>query len=143
MSFESIDLSKLDFHFSSKPLLIGGKAMEYYGLRQAGKDIDMIVTQQDYERLAAKYPESMREIWGDLGVCRDQFEIWRSICLFDYEFYLAGALTNGDSLVVSLEKLVFMKALDWKNSKAQHDITLIVKKILDDQYKNFSSREQS
>ncbi len=86
MPLESIDLRKLDFQFSSKPLVIGGKAMEYYGLRPAGNDIHLIVTQRDYQRLAAKYPQSMREIWGDLGVCRDEFEIWRSICLFDYDF---------------------------------------------------------
>jgi hypothetical protein len=28
----SVDLEKLGFEFTSKPLLIGGKAMEYYGL---------------------------------------------------------------------------------------------------------------
>ena len=30
-----INLSKLNFAFLTKPLLIGGKAMEHYGLRQA------------------------------------------------------------------------------------------------------------
>jgi hypothetical protein len=51
-----INLSKLDFTFQAKPLLIGGKAMEYYGLRMAGKDIDFVIISQDYERLSHKYP---------------------------------------------------------------------------------------
>lgn len=64
-----INLSKLDFVFLSKPLLIGGKAMEYYGLRQAGRDIDFVITAEDYERLAQQYPDDLRDLWGDLGVC--------------------------------------------------------------------------
>lgn len=40
----NIDLSNLDFSFQARPLLIGGKAMEYYGLRQAGSDIDFVIT---------------------------------------------------------------------------------------------------
>ena len=35
----NIKLEKLDYKFKYKPLLIGGKAMEYYGLRKAGVDI--------------------------------------------------------------------------------------------------------
>ena len=47
----SIDLSRLNFSFTSPPLLIGGKAMEFYGLRQAGADIDFVISAQDYARL--------------------------------------------------------------------------------------------
>ena len=81
----SIDLSRLNFSFSSPPLLIGGKAMEFYGLRKAGADIDFVITAQDYARLAAQYPDKLRDLWGDLGVCVFEFEIWKSICLFDYD----------------------------------------------------------
>jgi hypothetical protein len=31
----NINLAKLHYSFQTKPLLIGGKAMEYYGLRKA------------------------------------------------------------------------------------------------------------
>ena len=72
----NIDLSKLNHTFSSKPLLIGGKAMEYYGLRQAGKDIDFVITKADYEQLSQHYPEHLRDLWGDLGVCVYEFEVW-------------------------------------------------------------------
>ena len=40
-------LEKLDYQFQNKPLLIGGKAMEYYGLRRAGADIDLVISESD------------------------------------------------------------------------------------------------
>ena len=129
-----IDLSKLDFTFQASPLLIGGVAMEYYGLRQAGNDIDFVITAGDYRRLSQKYPDHLRDLWGDLGVCVYEFEIWQSICLFDYEYLSAGALSEGDYLVISLEKLLFLKAMAMKVEKYHHDLELIVKKILDDKY---------
>ena len=129
-----IDLSKLDFAFQTRPLLIGGKAMEYYGLRQAGNDIDFVITPADYQRLSQKYPRHLRDLWGDLGVCIYEFEIWQSICLFDYEYLSAGALEAGAYRVISLEKLLFLKAMGMKIEKYHHDLELIVKKILDDKY---------
>jgi hypothetical protein len=42
-----IPLEKLDYSFTKKPLLVGGKAMEYYGLRQSGADVDFIAVKED------------------------------------------------------------------------------------------------
>jgi hypothetical protein len=129
-----IDLPKLGYAFLSKPLLIGGKAMEYYGLRQAGADIDFVITAEDYARLSSQYPEHLRDLWGDLGVCVYEFEIWKSICLFEYAFLSEGALDQGDYLVISLEKLLFLKALAMQKDKYRADLELIVKKITTDKY---------
>jgi hypothetical protein len=138
-----IDMSKLDYSFQSKPLLIGGKAMEYYGLRQAGADIDFVITPQDYACLAQKYPDHLRDLWGDLGVCVYEFEIWKSICLFDYDFLSNAAVDAGDFLVISLERLLFLKALAMKIEKYHHDLELIVKKILDDKWSQLSPEVQA
>jgi hypothetical protein len=129
-----IALDKLNYAFVAKPLLIGGKAMEYYGLRQAGADIDFVITAEDYARLSAQYPDRLRDLWGDLGVCVYEFEIWRSICLFDYACLSPGALDLGDYLVISLEKLLFLKALAMQIDKYRVDLELIVKKIRDDKH---------
>lgn len=130
-----IDLAKLNFTFEAKPLLIGGKAMEYYGLRMSGNDIDFVVIPADYQRLALAYPDHLKDLWGDLGVCVFEFEIWQSICLFDYAYLSAGALNQGDYLVISLEKLLFLKALAMLKSEKYHkDLEMIVQKILDDRY---------
>lgn len=133
----NIDLAKLNFTFSTKPLLIGGMAMEYYGLRQSGADIDFVVTPEDYERLAAQYPDHLKEIWGDLGVCPFAFEIWKSICLFGYEQLSQGAVEEADYLVISLEKLLLLKAMGMNVEKYHRDLELIVDRIKQLQYANF------
>ena len=42
---------KSNLQFSSKPILIGGQAMEYYDIRKSGKDIDFVITDKDYQIL--------------------------------------------------------------------------------------------
>jgi hypothetical protein len=128
------DLAKLNFTFTSLPLLIGGKAMEYYELRQAGADIDFVVSQEDYLRLRVRFPDCLKEIGGDLGVCPFEFEIWRSICLFDYEFLSPGAIEQDGYRVISLEKLLFLKALGYKVEKYRKDLELIVDRLIKDNY---------
>lgn len=132
-----IDLKKLNFTFSSKPLLIGGMAMQYYNLRPSGADIDFVITPQDYQRLAAQYPDHLKDLWGDLGVCVFEFEIWKSICLFGYDFLSEDVIELDDYKVISLEKLLFLKALGMRVDKYHHDLELIVKRILDNQYASY------
>ena len=129
-----IDFSKLNFEFFEKPLLVGGMAMEYYGLRETGKDIDLVVVGEDYLRLAQKYPESMRNLSGDLGVCVHGFEIWRWICMFDYGFLSRNAIEEENVKVIHLEKLLFMKTLGISKEKYERDVKLIVQKVFDIQY---------
>ena len=132
-----MDLEKLDFKFTAKPLLIGGKAMEYYGLRKSGADIDFVISSRDYERLAKKYPDNLKDLYGDLGVCVAEFEIWKTICLFDYNFLEKGAIEEQDYRVISLEKLLFLKALAMKVPKYHRDLELIVDQLLQMQYQNY------
>ena len=82
----TIDYSSLNFTFSKKPLLIGGKAMEYYDLRKAGDDIDFIVVKEDLAKLVEMYPKNLKDLWGDFGVAVHGFEIWKSIDYFDYDY---------------------------------------------------------
>lgn len=130
-----IDLSKLNHQFRLKPLLIGGKAKEYYGIRKAGKDIDFVVSSEDYRLLAQKYPNNLKDIEKDLGVVVDEFELWRSISWFDYNFLKEGAKDLGIYLVISLEKLLFLSALSKEKEKYAKDLSLIVKKIIELQYR--------
>ena len=68
--------------FTKKPIIIGGKAMEFYGMRK-GEDIDLVICDADYQNLAAKHPDNRKDIWGDLGVAIDEIEVWRSIHYFN------------------------------------------------------------
>ena len=98
-----IALEKLGYQFREKPLLIGGKAMEYYGLRKAGADIDLVISAADHQQLAQHYPDHIKDLYGDLGICEFEFEIWNHICRFDYDALKEGAIEEPDMLVISLE----------------------------------------
>lgn len=132
-----LDLSPLEHVFRHKPLLIGGKAMEYYGLRKAGADIDLVAHPEDHRTLTAMYPGHIKDLYGDIGVCEFGFEIWNQICTFDYTYLKQDAAEEHDFLVVSPEKLLFLKALAMESPKYHHDLELVVRKILDDAYKNY------
>jgi hypothetical protein len=136
----SIDLTRLNFAFTTPPLLIGGEAMEFYGLRPSGADVDFVITADDYDRLARQYPDHLKNLGGDLGVCVFEFEIWKTICLFDYEYLVPGAQEQDGYRVISLEKLLFLKALGMKVAKYHHDVELIVERLLRDRYKQYTGR---
>jgi hypothetical protein len=129
-----IPLGKLNYTFRKKPLLVGGKAMEYYGLRPAGADIDLIAGKEDVFDLIQMYPERVKDLWGDLGVCPFEFEIWKSICLFTYDELCENAIDEGEFLVISLEKLLMMKALAMKIDKYFRDTQLIVQELANKKY---------
>lgn len=137
-----IPLSKLNYSFRKKPLLIGGKAMEYYGLRQSGEDIDFIADEKDVLNLIKLYPDRVKNLYEDLGVCPFEFEIWRTIRLFDYESLKSDAIEEENYLVISLEKLLLMKALAMENPKYLKDTQLIVEAITKNRYKDFEEEKE-
>lgn len=133
----NIPLEKLNYSFIKKPLLVGGKAMEYYGLRPSGADIDFIAVKEDVYNLIKLFPDRVKDLWSDLGVCPFEFEIWKSICLFDYDDLCEHAVDEGNFLVISLEKLLVLKAMAMNIEKYLKDTQLIVQNILHQKYKVF------
>jgi len=138
-----IDLSKLNYKFIKKPLLVGGKAMEYYGLRKSGNDIDFIAYEEDIKNLIKIYPGRVKDLWGDLGVCPFEFEIWRSISYLKYEDLLSKAKEMDDYYVISKYNLLLMKALAMDKEKYLNDTKMIVKSLIDDLSKQYDSERSS
>lgn len=62
--------------------------MEYDGLRSAGKDLDFIVTQEDFTRFTARYPA---RVTGE-NICLGPLECWRIVRRCTYEQWEEGAL---------------------------------------------------
>lgn len=123
----ALELEKLDMVFTSKPVIVGGLAMEYYGLRKRGLDIDFIITDADYQTLAARYPKHKKDVWGDLGVKVHDYEMFRSIWKFDYGFYSEGAVEYDRYKVVSFDRLFLMKVLATNaDEKHKRDVDLIL-----------------
>lgn len=125
-----LDLEILKHEFMHKPLLIGGKAMEYYHLRKAGDDIDLVIHPDDHKRLLERYPDNVKDLYGDIGICEYGYEIWNQICTFDYDHLRLGAIEELDFLVISLEKLLFLKAIAMRIPKYHKDLELVVDLIL-------------
>lgn len=130
-----LQLNKLNYSFIQKPILVGGKAMEYYGLRKSGEDTDLIASVEDVANLIKIYPTRLKDLGGDLGVCPFEFEIWKTVCFFDYGFYKEDAEEKEDHFVVSIEKLLFMKGLAIEEEKYLNDVKLITGHILNEQNK--------
>ena len=140
-----IPLDKLAYTFNQKPLLIGGKAMEYYDLRKSGEDIDVMATEEDVINLIKIYPTRVKDLWGDLGVCPLEFEIWKTIRLFDYYFYSENSIETENYLIISLEKLLFMKTLAIEEAKYLDDVKLITHKLASNQrelYKKIAAQNK-
>lgn len=118
-------LQKSSLHFLQKPILIGGRAMEYYGIRKSGDDIDIVITDEDYQKLALQFPEKRKDLYGDLGMAIDDFEIWRSIAHLDYDFFKKEALKKEDILVVSLDRLLWTRVCAMDVEKYRNDLVLM------------------
>jgi hypothetical protein len=126
-------LSDLDYTFTRKPLVVGGRAMEYYRLRKSGRDIDVIAPAEDIAALIRLYPGRVKDLWGDLGVCPGDYEIWKTIALLDYDTLRQGAIELEHVLMVSLEKLLQMKVMAMGIEKYLQDARLIVQRIAEEQ----------
>jgi hypothetical protein len=104
-----IDLNKIDITFNDKPIVIGGMAMEYYGLRKHGDDIDFIVSNCDYLKLETRYRNYRKDIWGDFGVKVNGYDMFRSIWKLDYNYYNNGSKEFDQYKIVSIDILFRMQ----------------------------------
>jgi hypothetical protein len=129
-----ISFTNLNYSFIDKPLLVGGKALEYYGIRKAGHDIDFVVSSIDHNNLKNKFPDNIKDLYGDIGICEYSFEIWNQICCFKYTDLKTNAIEKDTFLVASLEKLVLLKTIAMHVEKYRKDLELLGKYILDIQY---------
>jgi hypothetical protein len=111
--------------------------MKIHGMRKSGADIDLVICNEDYYRLANAMPENRKDIYGDLGVVIGPFEIWRSIALLDYDFYKKGAIDEDFAFVVSLDRLLFMRVIAMDVEKYMNDLKLMKEYY----YKNYSNED--
>ncbi len=118
-------LSSLDFAFEKPPIIIGGMAMEYYELRKSGADIDLVICNADYQKMAQRHPEKRKDIYGDFGVVIEPFEVWRSIALLDYEFFKKDSIDFGDIKMISIDRLLFFRVSAMEVKKYFDDLEMI------------------
>lgn len=122
--------------FMEKPILIGGMAMEYYEMRKAGADIDLIVTDDDYQTIARKYPNERKDLYGDLGMVIGKFEIWRSIAHLDYSFFKKDVIEEENILIISIDRLLWTRVCAMEVEKYRNDLKLLKEYY----YKNYTNQ---
>ena len=130
-------LEQAGLQFTQKPILIGGQAMEYYGTRKSGEDIDLVICEEDYLALAAQHPDNRKDLYGDLGVILWPFEIWRSIALLDYDFYKVRAIEYDAFYVIALDRLLLTRVVARDKDKYNKDLDL----LLEYYYEQFRNRD--
>jgi hypothetical protein len=133
----TINIQRLGYEFLEKPVIVGGLAMEYYGLRKHGDDIDFIVSDRDYQRLKVEFPDHRKDVWGDFGFLVNGFELFRSIFKFDHTHYSLGAIELANYKVVNIDMLFRMKVFALGVAK-KHDRDV---ELLKDYYKRFQNRK--
>ena len=132
-----INLKEIPHDFFDPPIVVGGKAMEFYGIRKSGYDIDLIVSLRDFKALLSKMPEQAGKIDMDSYIRYSCFEIWSSIRQFDYDFYVKEAVFRDIYYVMSIERLVWMKGLYVSEPKSVRDLDLISKYVMKIKYKDY------
>ena len=156
------EMKKLTYDFKKPPILIGGGAMEHYGMRETGHDYDFMICIEDYKELKrlGKHLNTFggKEIDAD-GLSTDMDNTFTSIdglnidlavTMFQYRYEFFDHRTDvlGPYKVVSREHLLLMKSLAASNNdgwdtgcknymikKQRHDMDLILKSIVEYKYK--------
>ncbi|MFN8412190.1 MAG: hypothetical protein U0Z26_07365 [Anaerolineales bacterium] len=135
-----INIQKLKYTFLDKPILFGGMAMEYYGLREHGDDVDFIITERDYQQLKVKFPNNRKDVWGDFGINIEGFELFRSIYKFDYAHYSLGAIELTDYKIINVDMLFRMKVFALGVAqKHDNDVQLLKEYYLQFQNQEYQS----
>jgi hypothetical protein len=132
-----IDLSEIDIIFEDKPIVVGGMAMEYYGIRKHGDDIDFIVSNRDYLKLEKRYHDCRKDMWGDFGIRNNQYELFRSMYKFDYPYFNKGAIVFDEYKMVSIDMLFRMKVFAM-GSEEKHTKDV---ELLKEYFKQFQNME--
>jgi hypothetical protein len=96
-----------DIAFHHKPLVVAGRAMQHYGLRAGGDDVDMVVHPDDFELLRATHPVE-RGDYGDERIRIAEFEIYDGFFSVPYDLLKHGAVEMEDCLIASLPVLLYL-----------------------------------
>jgi hypothetical protein len=127
-SLKCIQLEKFGIKFDDKPILVGGMALEYYGIRKHGDDFDFIISNRDYKKLENKYRNCRKDMWGDFGIRVDEYELFRSMWKFDYSYFDVDTNVFDKIKVVSVNLLFRMKVFAINSDeKHRNDIELMKK----------------
>ena len=131
-------LKLTNYKFEKKPLVVGGLAMEYYGLRKTVHDYDYVVSKKDWNKLKKIHPEKVLLLGGKKGdeiiYMKDKkVDLISTLMLHNYNDLVKGAIDKDKYKIISLENLLFLKTIESVFSgakKSKRDQKLIVEDII-------------
>jgi len=139
------DLKKIEkiYKFKDKPILLGGGAMEYYGLRKTKHDLDIMISKRDKNALikkgyklnlfGGKTEKDVDSSFSDFDNMKVDLVI--TLNQYGYDYFKKKAVPfkgRSDLLVMSLEDLLMTKvfAQKYQNiAKHKKDVKLIIQGI--------------
>jgi hypothetical protein len=122
------------YRFTLKPILFGGKAMEFHELRP-GNDYNLLVQRDEFRSLWTQFPEQRAMPPAGQRVLRfDPFEFSEDQFGYDYLLLFRHAIDQGDYLVLPVEMLLFLTLLrsvhePGETTKVQQDLALLIQRL--------------
>ena len=139
------------YNFKKPPLVIGGLALEYYGIRKTGHDFDYVVSPVDWKILKKLHPDKINLFGGktenDIDATinlkqsssqRANVDLISTLFQYDYNYLSKGSINLNNYKIISLDKLLLLKTLGAvhnKHVKSINDQNKIIKYIIKTNYK--------
>lgn len=139
-------LKLVNYKFKKPPLVLGGLALEYYGIRKTKHDYDYMISPMDWKILKKKYPDQVnlfggkneKEIDATLSNLNNtKVDLISTLFQYNYNFLSKNAINEDGYKVISLENLLFTKTLGAvfnNHTKSKKDQEKIVKHIVKKKY---------
>jgi hypothetical protein len=123
----------LPITFLLKPLLITGRAMQYYGLRP-DEEAHFLVPKPEFERLWAAIPEGhVTTVWDEKGVRLGTTVFFVKLFGFGYYDLEMEEMEERDYFVLHIEFLLYLNTLTLihhpENQQARQDALLLLERL--------------
>ena len=131
--------------FIYKPLIVGGLAMEYHGIRATGHDYDYVVSPSDWTLLKEQYIDNINLFGGKTETDVDatinlneiHVDLISTLFMYNYDELKKDSIEYESVHVISLEKLLFLKTLGAvynDHQKSKEDQKRIVNVLVKQKY---------
>ena len=115
---KGIKLTK--YKFIKPPLVVGGLALEYHGVRKTGHDYDYIVSKEDWKKLKKIHHNKInlfggkdeKEIDATINLKNIHVDLIKTLYQYDYNYLSKDSIKYKIYKIISLEKILFLKTLD-------------------------------
>ena len=148
-SYKSI-LDKFEYNWIYPPMLIGGHALSYHNIREPGYDLDVIVSQADWNILKEMYPTTLnlfggkteKEVDATLNIRTPvKLDIIKTLWQHNYNDFLKDSIYIEESnvRVISIPNLLYIKsfpAVKFNDKKSKDDVQLILDSVIKERYSN-------